>query len=302
MGSTVITSQLVTRREHCVGSAAAVSHGMLTSPSTRLGWLAFSLMVPVATTACTEVLVEPSVIPETHQGLTVTGEGSVDVPPDVALVQIGVEARALEPKRAVDEVNKRMELIITNLNSMGIAPADTQTSNFSVHYEPPPRPPQPAPDALPTRTAPAGGLEAAPEAASQAPPQPARGQFRVNNSLRVKVRNVERLGEVLAVAVEMGANDIGGIRFTVEEPRPIEARAREAAIADALTKAKEIARASGVTLGRVVAIDDQGGSPVIAMHEARMSMTKVAVEPGTVEVSHRVTMRFSLEPSSSSAK
>ena len=100
----------------------------------------------------------------------------------------------------------------------------------------------------------------------------------------------------------MGANDIGGIRFTVEEPRPIEARAREAAIADALTKAKEIARASGVTLGRVVAIDDQGGSPVIAMHEARMSMTKVAVEPGTVEVSHRVTMRFSLEPSSSSAK
>lgn len=271
----------------------------MTLISMRAGALALGLVVSVGASSCTRVVVKPSVATPMEQGLSVVGEGSVEVRPDIAIIDLGVEARATDPKRAVDEVSKQMGLIITNLNSMGIAPSDTQTSNFSVRYEPPQHHPDPPPEPLPP-PAPPRAKPVAPEAAPQevgqgsTPRSMARGVFRVNNTLQVKVRNVDRVGEILAVAVEMGANDIGGVRYSVDKPEPLQARAREQAIADAMTKAKAIAQASGVSLGRVMAIDDQGGTPMMAMRESRLTAAAVPMEPGTVEISHRLTMRFEL--------
>jgi uncharacterized protein YggE len=238
--------------------------------------------------ACTQVTVPPQT-PSPQDALSVSGEGQVTASPDVVVIQLGVETRSQDAKVAVEEANKRVQLLISNLRGRGIAPADMQTSDFSVNYEVPPMPyppppPQPEPRDL---------TKAAPEAVKPAP----RGEFRVNNTLRVKIRNVEQTGELLGLAIDGGANNIWGITFTVDEPKPMRERARAEAVADALRKAQQLASASGVKLGRVLSIDDQemgGGGPV--MMEARQSLkaANVPVEAGSVELTHRVLMRFEL--------
>lgn len=236
--------------------------------------------------ACTQVTVPPQ-IPSPQDALSVSGEGSITASPDVVVIQLGVETRSQDAKAAVEEANKRVQLLISNLRGRGIAQADMQTSDFSVNYEVPPMPyPPPPPE-------PRDLTKAAPEAVKPAP----RGEFRVNNTLRVKIRNVEQTGELLGLAIDGGANNIWGITFTVDDPKPMREQARAEAVADALRKAQQLASASGVKLGRVLSIDDQemgGGGPVMMDARANLKSAAVPVEAGSVELTHRVLMRFEL--------
>ena len=60
--------------------------------------------------------------------------------------------------------------------------------------------------------------------------------------------------------VGAGANDIGGINFSVSQASKLLDEAREQAIADARRKAEIYARAAGVTLGAPLSISE-GGAP-----------------------------------------
>ena len=76
--------------------------------------------------------------------------------------------------------------------------------------------------------------------------------------MTIRLRDVTKVASVIDVLVGAGANEIGGINFTVSQASKVLDDAREKAIADARRKAEIYAKAAGVTLGEPLAISEEG--------------------------------------------
>jgi uncharacterized protein YggE len=161
--------------------------------------------------------------------ITVIGEGKVSVEPDIARVTIGVETVKESVQEASAENKVTVEAVLDALRAQGIAEEDIQTTGFNIFAE---------------RYGPEGPL-----ADSDV-------RYRVSNNVTVVIRDLDTVGEVLDAAVEAGANNIYGIEFALDDPSQPEPDAREMAVADAESKADELAGLMGLTKGRVVSISE----------------------------------------------
>jgi len=168
------------------------------------------------------------------RSMSVSGRGEVYLIPDIAYINIGTRSEALEVATALSENNKQAQSISSILSEMGIDPLDIQTTAFNVYpYQ-------------------NYGMDG----------QPAELKYVVENTVNVKVRNLNSLGEVLDAVVRSGANQIYGISFDVEDRKQAEADARRLAIQDATEKAQELAGLAGITLGEIMNISVySNGSP-----------------------------------------
>ena len=94
--------------------------------------------------------------------------------------------------------------------------------------------------------------------------------YRASNRVTIRLRDVTKVANVIDVLVGAGANDIGGINFTVSQPSKHLDEAREKAVADARRKAEIFAKAAGVTLGEPLSISEEGApAPVFRGKMAR---------------------------------
>ena len=121
----------------------------------------------------------------------------------------------------------------------------------------------------------------------------------VSNQVRVKIRQIDKVGEILDRLVTAGVTDIGNVEFLVSEPSKALDQARDTAIADARRKAEVYARASGVQLGRVEWItEDSGLAPPVPMRaqgaSAAMAATTVPIAAGEDRMRVRVTVGFEI--------
>ncbi len=201
--------------------------------------------------------------------ITVSGEGEATGAPDVAVTALGVEA--LDPKLgdAISDTSRRMRAVLEAVKRAGVAPRDIRTVEYSVNFEQNPPPP--------------GSSDGRPS-----------GNYRVRNTAQVTIRDLSRAGDALDAAVAAGANVVSGISFTIEDPAALRARAREAAVADARSRAEALARASGVAVGPVVSISENpGGGPVPRPMLAR-AMASVAPGAPPIE-SGELTERSEVE-------
>ncbi len=202
--------------------------------------------------------------------ITVTGKGEVKAVPDIAVMSIGVETEAKAPSDALAENASRMTAVMAKLKDAGIAEKDMQTSQLGI---------------WPVYTD---------RSASNTPPK--ISGYRASNQLRVTIRDVERIGDILDQTVTDGANTVNGPTFSVAEPEPLYQDARDEAVKDAIAKAERYAKAAGVSLGEVLEISETGGGPVIARQmraEAMAASTPVAA--GENSFSASVTMIFGIK-------
>ena len=201
----------------------------------------------------------------------VTGEGSVSVAPDHALIRSGVTTRAKAVKEAVDVNSKLMAAITAALLESGIAQKDIQTSRFSVQ----------------------------PVYAPQEPrTEPRLSGYSVSNQVSVTIRQIGKVGEILDRLVTAGVTDVGNIVFLVSDPSKALDQAREAAIADARRKAEVYAHASGLRLGRVEWITEGSEfAPPVAMFARGAPAAMAAPVPiagGEDTLRARVTVGFEI--------
>lgn len=240
------------------------------------------------------------------RGVTVTGYGDAKAAPDIARTNLGVEVRAATAEQATAEANQRMAAVLAAVKALGIADKDLRTHGFAIHFEkeyeppmPPPAPPEPAP---PTRGGKGGaqGSQTSPSAPVAAPaPAAPRGFYRVSNMVEVTIRQLDRVGDVLKAATDAGANNVWGISFELEDPRPLLAQARAKAVEHAKKNAAELAQLTGVTLGPIVSVNEMGGpggpvGPMMAMKAERADAASVPVERGEVTVSQQVQIVYDL--------
>ena len=166
--------------------------------------------------------------------ISVTGEATVSVPPDLAQIDAGVTSEAKTAREASDANNAAMGKVLLALKGAGIEEKDYQTSRLSLQ----------------------------PESAPNRPGGPATiVGYRTSNRVTVRLHDVSKVASVIDMLVAAGANDIGGINFTVSQASKLLDDAREQAIADARRKAEIYAKATGVTLGAPLSISE-GGTPV----------------------------------------
>jgi hypothetical protein len=229
--------------------------------------LAFAAACAPATAAAADAVVPP-------RAITAAGTAEVRVAPDVAQVLVGVVTAAPRAADAVDANSRIVDKVLVALGEFSIAERDLQTVGFRVEpeFSQPPR------NADPNWT-------------------PAIVGFRVHNQVQVRTRDLVRAGEMLAAAAAAGANQIGGITFTLSDAKPHERRAQAEATRDALAQVAAIADAAGVRTGRILALNAAGGGiePVYreyargAMMMAADAVAPVPVQAGEVVIRASVT-------------
>lgn len=211
------------------------------------------------------------VMAETPGTITVIGEGQSAGVPDMAVVSLGVRHQADSALEAVNATSEALEQVLARLTAMGIAARDVQTASLKLNQ-------------IWDRRSQSG--------------QSLPGSFEASNVLNLRVRDLDRLGEVLKAALAGGANTLSGLRFGFDNSRPLEDAARRAAVSDAMAKANLYAEAAWVTLGPVLSITETGGGPAPVMRAASMRMAAevadVPVAAGENELSARVIMVFGI--------
>ena len=204
---------------------------------------------------------------EVVRQITVIGTGEAKATPDQATIQLGVQSEAPTAREALDANSTKMNALIEQLKQLGIAEKDIQTSNFSVSQ--------------------AYSKEGTPTAG-----------YQVNNSVAVVIRDVTRAGEMLDKVVSAGANSIYGISFGVADPKALQGTARDAAIADAKTRAEAMAKTAGGTVGRVLMISEAIGMPQPMFERGGDAMAATGgaapIQAGEQTISAQVQVTFEL--------
>jgi uncharacterized protein YggE len=182
--------------------------------------------------------------------ISVTGEATVSVAPDLAQVEAGVTTDAKTAREASDANNAAMGKVLLALKAAGLEEKDFQTSRLSLQ-----------PQSAPNRSGPSAIVG-----------------YRASNRVTVRLRDVTKVASVIDTLVAAGANDIGGINFMVSNASKLLDDARSQAVADARLKAEIYAKAAGVTLGAPLSISEEG-APGPVLYRAKLATAGMAASP-----------------------
>lgn len=187
--------------------------------------------------------------------IIVSGQGGAQLAPDMALLQLTVTREAQTARAALDANSAAMAEVLEALRAQGIAERDIQTSQFSIQ----PRYVYPKP-----------------KTSGETQPPRIVG-YTVRNGLAVRVRDLDKLGAIIDSSVTLGVNEGGSISFTNDDPAAALAQARTAAVKDAAARARTLAAAAGVKLGKVLEISEQSYNPApVPMMRSRVMMADAA--------------------------
>jgi uncharacterized protein len=201
--------------------------------------------------------------------VTTNGTGETVAAPDTAEMYFGATVQSDDAKDALSRANESAQAITAAVKDAGVASEDIQTANVSVYPE-----------------------------QNYDGPTPVITGYRASIQVRVKVRDIEQIGEVIGAASDAGANEIGGPSFMLEEDADATNEAIELAIEDARNRAKVMAKAAGKQLGEIISVSETGATTPFyrgAVAESMDAASAVAIEPGQLDISTTVTVVFELK-------
>jgi uncharacterized protein YggE len=211
--------------------------------------------------------------PQGGTGISVLGSGIVLAQPNTARVTLGSEVFDASLSNAQAEAARRMDAVIAKLKAAGIADTDIRTVSYNIN----------------------------PQYDQRDANQAVLRGYQVQNLIEVKSTNVGGLGALLDDAVSAGATRVFGIRFEASNMEELKNQARAQAMANARSKADQMARDAGVTLGRPISIEesDPGGvTPVRAAAPAAALAVQAPTTPiqgGELQVQTNVRVVWSIQ-------
>lgn len=167
-------------------------------------------------------------------GINVSGEGRVAGTPDTLTFTVGINLTRNTVSQATDDAARLATELIDALEAEGIDEGDIQTANYSIY----------------------------PEYDHRNDTRRLVG-YRVSNDVRVKIRDLDRAGEIIDSANVRGGDEVvvQGLGFSLEDNDLLVVAAREAAWKDARGKAEQLARLAGATLGTPTTISESFSAP-----------------------------------------
>jgi len=203
--------------------------------------------------------------------ISTNGIGTASAPPDVALIQIGAETIHTDAAQAISDNTERMTAVMGVLKAMEVENKDIQTVSYSMWIE----------QVVDREGQPTG-----------------ESRYHVVNQVQVRLRDLIKTGELLQKALEAGANNVGGVSFSVADPKALQKEARDQAIADAQAKAEQLAAGLEAQLGPLRQVSEYGGliapsAPVFA-EGVRGGGGSVPVSGGEFSVTVEIQVVFDI--------
>lgn len=203
--------------------------------------------------------------------ITISGEGKVTAIPDIAKISLGIQTEKWKVIDAQRENTEKMNIIIKELKGMDISKDDIKTANYSIY----------------------------PRYDWNEGKQTLRG-YTVSQNVEVKIRDLEKISNVLDMAATTGANQVGGLNFTIDEPEDLRQEAREKALANAKEKVEALAKVAGVKLGKLVSFNENSASPYPIYQDYSVKSLGLGggaeaapdIEPGSQEIIVNVTVTY----------
>ncbi len=212
--------------------------------------------------------------PSSPRTITVVGEGVVNIEPNVARTNIGVEVLRPTVEEAAAENSQIVDGLLATLTELGIPGEDIQTSGFNVYAE---------------RYG-AGGPASEDEV-----------QYRVSNTVTVIIRDLDKVGEVLDASIKAGANNIFGVEFLLDDATTVRSEARKVAVENARATAEELAALNGVQVGKVLAISEvvggAGGFYNNSISNFQIGMggaERTPIQPGQLRLTMQLQITYEL--------
>lgn len=168
---------------------------------------------------------------EYRQTINVSGKGRVFAKPDIGQVDLSVLVESDTVAKAVAENNEKMNKINKAMKDLGVDENDLKTTAYNIN-------PRYQYDQGRSRII----------------------GYEVYQTLQIKIRDLDKSGQILEKAASLGANQVGSLTFTIDEEDELRDEARQKAIENAKTKAKEISSSLGIRLGRVLGFNESVGS------------------------------------------
>ncbi len=210
-------------------------------------------------------------IPTDGTLLNVSAQAEASRAPDVATISAGVVTQAADGNAAMRQNAEQMARVVAAIKAAGIADKDVQTSGISLNPQY--------------------------RYAENEPPKITG--YQASNNVSLKVRDIARLGKVLDALASVGANQINGPTFEIDQPEPVYDQARLEALKKAQARAETYAKALGLKVRRIVSISEGGNGfrpvPMMAMRAQAMDkMESTPVQPGESTVSVSLDVVFEL--------
>ncbi|NCO15398.1 hypothetical protein AUJ30_01220 [Candidatus Wolfebacteria bacterium CG1_02_39_135] len=206
--------------------------------------------------------------------INVSAEGKVTVSPDIAKLSFSVVSEGANSKLLAENNNKKMNAAIDFAKSQGIEEKDIKTTeyNLSPRYEY---------DEKTKKTFISG--------------------YTLTQTVLVKVRDLNKVAEVLGGLPALGINQISSISFDIDEPEKYLSEARNQAFDKVKEKAKAMAEKNGVKLGRVINFYEYQSTPyyqnvrALGMGGAEAVQPLPQIQPGSQEVTIQVSVTYEIK-------
>lgn len=205
--------------------------------------------------------------------LTVSAQGKASLTPDLAVIQAGVKTIESTAIKSQQENSKKMNKVIEAIKGEGVEKKDIQTTNYNLRavYD-----------------------------------WTEKGKifkgYETSQNVTVKIRDLDAIGKILEQINLAGANQIGGINFTFDDPENLKIQTSQKAIAKAKEKAKLLAQSAGIKLGNIISLSESsaGISPRLDYSLAKGlggGEEEIApeIEPGESEITSQVTLVFEIK-------
>lgn len=209
---------------------------------------------------------------------TVNGEGKSVAIPDVATFSFSVVTEGGTDISALQTQNtERANDVIAFLKDAGVTDDDIQTQQYNV---------EPRQQYF--------------SCFREGPCKPSEiVGYTIRNTVSVKVRDLNKVGDIFSGVVDNGANSVSQLTFTVDDRAELESDARAKAFTDAENKAKAVADAGDFRLGRLLSIDsfDRSPSPMFGVGGGdffESAAIEPTIEPGSEEVVVNVILRYEI--------
>jgi uncharacterized protein YggE len=165
-----------------------------------------------------------------NRTVQVSGTAVVNVEPDRALIQLGVQSNGRTPKEVQAMNTITISKVIKALRQIGIEARDISTDRYVIEplYE--------DYDSLRIKG------------------------YRIHNVLSVTMRDVDRTSDAIAAAFQAGANQVVNVEFYTSELRKYRDQAREMAMKAASEKASALAQSAGANADCVLSISENSWS------------------------------------------
>jgi uncharacterized protein YggE len=207
---------------------------------------------------------------QTQNQITVSGQGKIYAKPDVAILVLGVENRGNKISTIVENNTGKMNKIISDVKTMGVEEKDIQTTSYNL-------------SPLYNWTEHKGRVFEG---------------YTLDQNIRLKIRDFTKIGDVFSKATGKGINVIGDLQFAIDNPEKVKQEARAKAIEQAKINARNLAKESGIKLGKIINVYENYSPYPVAYSSMKrlggdMETSNVpTIEPGQQEINITINLTY----------